>query len=479
LDNNCIIDYNLISPDFVFQLFQEKTKIFRKNFVECSIDELENYHNYSLEHFKPYETIRHKKSNSYNSQKDKKDLLNGNISMEQLIRLDKSENLTLTQDEINKIVENKIKKLNYLPINLSLNVEQYFEYSILSLFRSYNKEPDYDINSEVIPNICGGRIDLLWTNVNSSDPNWKYLFTKSGFDDSINRYRDYNSILYSMRSVYKNLKFVKNWFIVLQSPSQIPYFLDLIKINDNEYLLNYKNSKISEKDKIKIHFIYHNDIFPSNLSLPTFSSDAIEAALGFIQEISECFIYLNDDFYIKNPVKPGFFIKPNGKINLYKGNRLAPHFHQCEWDKSVTYTNNVLNEHYGFKRRQYPIHTFYFMRKSILQELYETFKVEFSINRFRKFRHRNNMAIPFIHSNFAALKGYGDEIISNNYLFQYNNYKRPKLINYIFDKIFSNDNLTFFCINDDVKNPIYEEIMFTNFHINMNKLFPEKMPFEK
>ena len=94
LDNNCIIDYNLISPDFVFQLFQEKTKIFRKNFVECSIDELEDYHNYSSEHFVKYRKIRHILSNKYNSKKDKKDLLNGNISIEQLIGLDKSESLT-------------------------------------------------------------------------------------------------------------------------------------------------------------------------------------------------------------------------------------------------------------------------------------------------------------------------------------------------------------------------------------------------
>ena len=477
LDNNCIIDYNFISPDYVFELFQEKTRKFRKNFKEPSIKEIQEYIYYSDTHFEKYNKIKHIIPKSLNKPKDKQDLLSGNISIKQLSLLDDYE--VLTQDEINTILENKIKKLKNLPIDLNSTYEQYFEYSIYNLYRFYNKTPDYDINSDYIPNICGGRIDLLWTNVNSSDPYWKYLYNLSGGIETINRYRDYNSILYSMRSVYKNLKFIKNWFIVIQSPSQIPYFLDLIKVNDNEYLLNYKNENISENEKIKIHFVYHKDIFPNETFLPTFSSDAIEAALGFIQNISECFIYLNDDFYLKKEVHPGFFIKPDGKLILYKSYKIAPHFHQSKWDKSNTYSNQILNEHYGFKRRLYPIHNFYFMRKSILQEMYETFKVEFSLNRIRKFRHRYNVAIPFFHSNFAQIKGYGDEILSNHYLFQYNNYKRPNLINYIFEKIFSNDNLTFFCINDDVKNPIYEEIMFTNFHINMNKLFPEKMPFEK
>ena len=477
LDNNCIIDYNFISPDYIFELFQEKTKKFRTNFKECSIKEIIDYLNYSETHFIKYKKIKHEIPRSLNTLKDKNDLLTGNMTLKQLSRLDNYEKLT--QEEINTILENKIKKLNYLPINLQSEYEKYFEYSIFNLFRFYNKTPDYDINSDYIPNICGGRIDLLWTNVNSSDPFWRELYNSSGRYDTINRYRDYNSILYSMRSVYKNIKFVKNWFVVIQSPSQIPYFLDLIKVNDNEYLLNYKNENISENEKIKIHFVYHNEIFPNNSFLPTFSSDAIEAALGFIQNISECFIYLNDDFYIKNPVHPGFFIKPNGKLILYKGYKIAPHFHQSKWDKSITYSNQILNEHYGFKRRQYPIHNFYFMRKSILQEMYETFKVEFSLNRIRKFRESNNVAIPFFHSNFAQIKGYGDEINSNHYLFQYNNYKKPDLISYIFDKIFSNDNLTFFCINDDVKNPFYEKIMFENYHKNMKKLFPEKMPFEK
>ena len=119
--------------------------------------------------------------------------------------------------------------------------------------------------------------------MNSSDPDWKYLYNLSGGVETINRYRDYNSILYSMRSVYKNLKFVKNWFIVIQSPSQIPYFLDLIKVNDNEYLLNYKSENISENEKIKIHFIYHNDIFKNETFLTTFNSNTIVTALVFIK----------------------------------------------------------------------------------------------------------------------------------------------------------------------------------------------------
>ena len=83
---------------------------------------------------------------------------------------------------------------------------------------------------EKIPSICNGRIDLLWTYVNSTDPEWIKNFEKySGITNTrrySNRFRENGLFLFSMRAVFKNLKFIKDYWIVLASQSQIPSFIN-------------------------------------------------------------------------------------------------------------------------------------------------------------------------------------------------------------------------------------------------------------
>ena len=81
--------------------------------------------------------------------------------------------------------------------------------------------------------------------------------------------------------------------------------------------------------------VFHKDLFPNENVLPSFNSDTIETILGNIKGISECFLYLNDDFFIYSPLKPGFFINRNGIINLYKINTLTPNCSGQDWDKTI------------------------------------------------------------------------------------------------------------------------------------------------
>lgn len=54
--------------------------------------------------------------------------------------------------------------------------------------------------------------------------------------------------------------------------------------------------------------IIHHDEFMSKNDLPTFNSFAIEANIWKIKDLSERFVYLNDDFYILRPMtKENFF----------------------------------------------------------------------------------------------------------------------------------------------------------------------------
>ncbi len=108
---------------------------------------------------------------------------------------------------------------------------------------------------EKIPSICNGRIDLLWIYVNSTDPEWIKNFEKySGITRRYsNRFRENGSFLFSMRILFKNLKFIKDYWIDLASQSQISSFINYKVNSDGEYELIYDNNyeNISDSDKKK------------------------------------------------------------------------------------------------------------------------------------------------------------------------------------------------------------------------------------
>lgn len=108
------------------------------------------------------------------------------------------------------------------------------------------------------------------------------------------RYNQVNEIEYVVKSILKYAKFVRNIYIV--TDNQTPDFLE-------------------EKEKIKNDFptvfvIDHKTIFRGNeVYLPTFNSLSIETLLYKIPDLSEHFVYFNDDFFLANKVRlDDFFI---------------------------------------------------------------------------------------------------------------------------------------------------------------------------
>ncbi|KAL7714665.1 Capsular polysaccharide phosphotransferase [Entamoeba marina] len=183
-----------------------------------------------------------------------------------------------------------------------------------------------------------------------------------GRQSSPERYRDYGSLFFSMRSVYKNVKFAKKWFLVVESESQVPTFLN--------------QSTFQESDGYHLEIIYHHQIFSSLSHYPTFNSATIESYLYRIPGLSECFIYLNDDFFIHRPVNQSFFVGGDGKPITYKSPNMVPSY--CPWSfwtKQLKYTNILLNNHFNTpnKERNRVTHNTYFFKKSILKEIANVF----------------------------------------------------------------------------------------------------------
>lgn len=137
-------------------------------------------------------------------------------------------------------------------------------------------------------------IDFVTTYVDMNDLVWQNLYKKT-FKckniKNIERYRDYGMLKYQLRSIEKFMPWIRNVILILQSPSQIPNWL------------NIKHPKL--------RIVYHKDYIPKEF-LPTFNSNVIEMFIHNIKDLSENFILANDDMLAVSPIREDFFFK-NGK----------------------------------------------------------------------------------------------------------------------------------------------------------------------
>lgn len=142
------------------------------------------------------------------------------------------------------------------------------------------------------------RIDFVVTWVDGEDPIWlkrknEYLTKKQGsdfhtpsVDDGKERYREFGMFHYWFRSVEKYAPWVNKIFLV--TDQQKPEWLDI--------------------HHPKIRWVNHEDFIPQQY-LPTYSASTIELNFHRIEELSETFVYFNDDMYLTRKVTPSDFFK--------------------------------------------------------------------------------------------------------------------------------------------------------------------------
>ena len=163
-----------------------------------------------------------------------------------------------------------------------------------ALVRKFPIEDLYSIYSQ--DNTSSNSIDAVYTWVNQADPIWQDLWLKSFPDDSFDpdRFTNNDELRFSLRSLNKYAPWLNKIYIV--SNCKKPEWL---RSND------------------KIIWIDHVSIFPNKEMLPTFNSHAIECCLHLIPNLSENFIYLNDDFILSQPCLPNDFFDETGRSLSY------------------------------------------------------------------------------------------------------------------------------------------------------------------
>eukprot|EP00299_Pterocystis_sp_00344_P012691 c6126_g1_i1.p1 GENE.c6126_g1_i1~~c6126_g1_i1.p1 ORF type:complete len:356 (-),score=112.95 c6126_g1_i1:14-1081(-) len=178
-------------------------------------------------------------------------------------------------------------------------------------------------------------IDVVITWFNSHDENALKAFNTrmkqtnqkdlpSGAGDS-KRFNDAGELRYNLRSIEKNAaSWFRKIFIVLADDMQLPSWMS--------------------RDSPRLRIIRHSEIFSSSTHLPTFNSHAIESRIHHIPDLSEHFIYLNDDMFINQPTTSGTFFSPNGKPFAWPGAVESRKSHEAHWI-AVHNTLRILDIH--------------------------------------------------------------------------------------------------------------------------------------
>lgn len=218
------------------------------------------------------------------------------------------------------------------------------------------------------------KIDLVYLWCDGSDENWlkekQYYQAQSGqlninaTDDS--RFVQHDELKFSLRSVELYMPWINHIFIVTNG--QIPQWLDT------------NNPKIS--------IVTHKEIMPAD-ALPTFNSNAIEACIPNIPNLSEHFLYANDDVFISGSVEEDFFFASDGRPYVF----LNPYniAEDSLYSRQIHYVQNLIKEKYGKYYPLAPHHNIDAYRLSDVKKCIETFKDKFDKTAHQRFREQETM----------------------------------------------------------------------------------------
>lgn len=315
-------------------------------------------------------------------------------------------------------------------------------------------------------------IDLVYLWVDGNDKDWQkrrvQKLTELGIykkDDSINecRFIDNDELKYSLRSVEAFAPWIRQIYIV--TDRQVPRWLNL------------NNSKIK--------IIDHTQILPRS-ALPTYNSMAIETCLANIPDLSELFLFANDDTFIASPVTPYFFFEDYKPILRFgKAVKKKNNIHHC----AILNAQKLIYEKYKVKITNGMQHNIDAYKKSDIVACNKLFKENICKTTNSSFRDSRNIS-RIIYSYYSYIVGHGKfksiQKVNNN----------QSLIRRIFKLLFTDklkdsvlidmhsknkgtkllkSRASLFCLNDSEKTTSSDRCEAKMF---LENLFPNKSSFE-
>ena len=215
------------------------------------------------------------------------------------------------------------------------------------------------------------KIDMVYLWVNGNDPEWKAkrnaLIGATEDSSAVNcdgRYADNDELKYSLRALELYAPWINRIFIV--TDNQIPSWLDT--------------------SNPKIRIVDHKEILPTE-ALPTFNSRVVEHNLFRIPELSEHFLYANDDMFFNRPVSPSDFFASDGwpivRLNRRPFRKLTLLFREKVMGKPVSNYNRAIQTAASLVQKKYGLyigakthHNIDAYCKSTYRHTYEAFRDE-------------------------------------------------------------------------------------------------------
>ena len=164
---------------------------------------------------------------------------------------------------------------------------------------------------KAVIDVCLHLIDYVVPFVDGNDIEWqkihdKYTIKETGELNTVNRFRSWDNFQYVFRCIEQNCKFIDNVYLIVMQESQIPSWI------------NTKN----------VNIVYHKDFIPEK-HLPCFSSTLIETYMTNIKDISEYFLYANDDLFVINrTVRKDWFENGTPKVGMTRFTQRDDYFSQ-------------------------------------------------------------------------------------------------------------------------------------------------------
>lgn len=292
-------------------------------------------------------------------------------------------------------------------------------------------------------------MDIVITYVDGNDPEWKQDYEKyTDVPVMEKRFRDWGTLKYLLRGVEKNMPFIRNVYLVVSHPSQVPQWAD--------------------QENLKV--VLHKDIIPHD-HLPTFNSNTIETHLHRIEGLDEEYLYFNDDLFPVAPCKPEDFFRDGKGVLGFKKHFFALGMYKkiCRNSDRLARKALGLKPECTFLR---PQHICTAMLRSECAKLYDTMKDDILKSLSRTRTEHNVTQYMFLVYQYLKGRMVNERISSKHCSVAFAS--PEKVAEYILSP-----KRNVLCINDVRLDEKKYETLRKVIHESFEKIFPQKSKFEK
>ncbi len=273
-----------------------------------------------------------------------------------------------------------------------------------------------------------GPIDAVYTWVDSSDDEWQSLFSCYASAESMDpdRFSQSDELKFSIRSLFTYAPWVRKVFIV--SNCAPPAWF---------------------KASSRLVWIRHDDVIPEKY-LPLFNSHAIETFLHEVPDLSEQYVYFNDDMFLAGMVSPTDFFTPYGmSVSRLERSGVVTHLRELissggaeEWQHAAVNSANLLQSETGIFPTRLHRHVPYALHRSVYAEMVSRYPAEVYATRTARFRKNTDFSFTsFFYHHYAAWRRRAVLFDEESIVVRPSNFRR-----FIAQSLHTKHR--FFCIND-------------------------------